>query len=1440
MGNWWTALYYARNRFDELVSDIVMYLFETIFKKKSLHIAALYGRLNLCKMLIEKKKFDVNMIDNHGWTALHHAAKNGSYELLMYFTDMGTDINLKTNDGINCLHIAAFYGNSNLCKVLIGKHKFDLHIADNNGWTALHHSVKGGIYELVTYFADMGTDIHLKTNNSGNLLHIAAFAGHLNLCQLLVEKHNFDVNMTEHLGWTALHFSVHNGSDELVTYFIDMGTDINLKTNDGENCLHIAALYENLNLCKMFLEKYKFDLHMTDNEGCTALHKSALSGSCKLFSYFAKMETDINLKINDGKNCLHIAAIKGKLKLCQLLVKKHKFDVNMADYDGWTALHCSVHNGSYELFAYFSDIGTDINLETNNGSNCLHIAALSGKLNICKLLVDKHKFDVNIANYDGWTALHCSVHNGSYELITYLIDMGTDINLKTNDGRNCLHIAALNGYLNLCQLLVEIHNFDGNMAEHNGWTALHCSLNSGSYELVKYFIDIGTDINLKTNHEQNCLHIAASYGLLNICKMLTDMHKFDVNMTNNSGETVLHAAARNDSCQLFKYFADMGTDINLQRNDGRNCLHIAALCGNLNLCKMLLEKYEFDTRVADNDGWTALHTSAIRGSSNLFLYFANMGTDIYLETNDGKNCLHIAALSGDLLLCKFLVEKKKFDVNMTDDYGQATVHASAKSGSYKLLSYFSDIGTDINRKTNDGQNCLHFAAFYGHLNLCKLLLEKHNFDVNLADHNGWTALHCSLHNGSYELVKYFAAIGTDINLKTNKGKNCLHIAALGGHFNLCKMLIEKHKFDVNVADNRGFTAIHFSAISGSYKLVTYITDRGADINLKTKNGKNCLHVAALGGRLNLCKILIEKHNFDVNIADSSGFTTLHFSAKSGSYKLVTCIADRGADINFKTRDGKNCLHIAALGGHLNLCKMLVEKHNFDVNITDNNSCAALHTSVQGGIYQLVLYFADMGTDINLKTKDGKNCLYFAAANGDLNLCKLLVEKHNFDVHMTDKYGSTLLHNSALSGSYKVVSYFADMGTDINLKTSNGENALHFGALGGHLGLCKVLINKYKFDVSLANDDGWTALHFSAQSGSYQLVKYLVDLGTDIKVKTSNGTNCLHCAAIGGHLDLCNMLISKHKFDVSLANDAGWTALHFSAQNGSYELVKYLADLGTDIKLKTNDGKNCLHCAAAGGHLNLCKMLINKHKFDVHMTDEMGFTALHFSIQSGSYELLRYLEDIGTDINLKVNDGRNCLHIAAFYGHLNICKYFVETHKFDVNVSQSNGRKALHCSAENGNFDLFLYILGKSSEIYCKTNSMENILHLSARNGNFDICEFVLRLFVKDYEENNTRNQHKLIGKFYGTEVFYKYNTIFLHAMDNDGNTYLHLAAFGNHANVCELLLKYDTEFITLLNKKDKTARNIAQEKNYKDVLVVLKPEYDRKGMFFRFLFSLYC
>ena len=110
----------------------------------------------------------------------------------------------------------------------------------------------------------------------------------------------------------------------------------------------------------------------------------------------------------------------------------------------------------------------------------------------------------------------------------------------------------------------------------------------------------------------------------------------------------------------------------------------------------------------------------------------------------------------------------------------------------------------------------------------------------------------------------------------------------------------------------------------------------------------------------------------------------------------------------------------------------------------------------------------------------------------------------------------------------------------------------------------------------------------------------------------------------------------------------------------------------------------------------------------------------------------------------------------------------------------------------------------------------------------------MKYFIGDYKDNNSRKQYSLNGKSYSSQVFYKYDTIFLHAMDDKGNTYLHLAAEGNHAKICELLLRYDTEIITLLNKKDKTARNIAKNNDHGDVLNALEAEYERKGITFYF------
>ena len=155
-----------------------------------------------------------------------------------------------------------------------------------------------------------------------------------------------------------------------------------------------------------------------------------------------------------------------------------------------------------------------------------------------------------------------------------------------------------------------------------------------------------------------------------------------------------------------------------------------------------------------------------------------------------------------------------------------------------------------------------------------------------------------------------------------------------------------------------------------------------------------------------------------------------------------------------------------------------------------------------------------------------------------------------------------------------------------------------------------------------------------------------------------------------------------------------------------------------------------------------------------MAGNNACTALHYSAKYGSYKLLRYFVDMGVDIHLNNNNGWNCLHIAALYGHLHLFKILINKQNFNICMPTIDNRLPLHCSAESGSFELFLLFFEKMSEEYCKMNSMKN-LHLALGNGQIEICEVVL----------------KLHDNFYSSQIFYRYDTIFLHAMNVDGNTY---------------------------------------------------------------------
>ena len=64
-----------------------------------LHRAAYENRIQVVKLLLEQDAIDVHLRDDHGATALHHAAANGNTEIVNLLIASGADTLVADSDG---------------------------------------------------------------------------------------------------------------------------------------------------------------------------------------------------------------------------------------------------------------------------------------------------------------------------------------------------------------------------------------------------------------------------------------------------------------------------------------------------------------------------------------------------------------------------------------------------------------------------------------------------------------------------------------------------------------------------------------------------------------------------------------------------------------------------------------------------------------------------------------------------------------------------------------------------------------------------------------------------------------------------------------------------------------------------------------------------------------------------------------------------------------------------------------------------------------------------------------------------------------------------------------------------------------------------------------------------------------------------------------------
>lgn len=272
-------------------------------------------------------------------------------------------------------------------------------------------------------------------------------------------------------------------------------------------------------------------------------------------------------------------------------------------------------------------------------------------------------------------------------------------------------------------------------------------------------------------------------------------------------------------------------------------------------------------------------------------------------------------------------------------------------------------------------------------------------------------------------------------------------------------------------DSNGNSILHLAALNGRTELVKWLIDRGMDPTDINKNGDSILHLAALNGRTELVKWLIKEKRIYPDNTNRQGNTALQLAAYGGHTELVKWLITEGkAHSSPKNRNGDSLLHMAAASGQIELVRWLIQ----DQHMTPN--------------------------DFN---KDYDSLLHIAARYGHTDLVKFLVDDVKVHNYM-NKYGDAALHAAAQSGNIELVKWLIDIGMNPSYRNTNGDSILHFAAYYGHQGLVQWLIEERGMGLRDINNAGDTILHSAAQSGNKALVQWLIAKGCDPRVTNHAG------------------------------------------------------------------------------------------------------------------------------------------------------------------------------------------------------------------------------------------------------------------------------------------------------------------------------------------------
>ncbi|XP_010875942.3 histone-lysine N-methyltransferase EHMT1 isoform X3 [Esox lucius] len=228
-------------------------------------------------------------------------------------------------------------------------------------------SAKQGELQKVLLMLVDGIDPNFKMESQSRRtpLHVAAEAGHQEICHLLVQS-GANLDICDEDQRTPLMEACENNHLDTVRYLLSAGAIASHKDVEGFTCLHLAAKIGHYNIVEHLLSTGHIDINCQDDGGWTAMIWATEYKHLNQVKLLLSKGADINIRDKEENICLHWAAFSGSVEIAELLLEA-KCDLHAVNIHGDSPLHIAARENRLECVTLFLSSGADVTLKNREG-----------------------------------------------------------------------------------------------------------------------------------------------------------------------------------------------------------------------------------------------------------------------------------------------------------------------------------------------------------------------------------------------------------------------------------------------------------------------------------------------------------------------------------------------------------------------------------------------------------------------------------------------------------------------------------------------------------------------------------------------------------------------------------------------------------------------------------------------------------------------------------------------------------------------------------------------------------------------------------------------------------------------------------------------------------------------------------------------------------------